>query len=133
MFAQHPSLEALKPYHCDYLFQAKDNQPKVHAKMKGIFKDAALQEPDGCLEIFEDIPPQKPPKSQNCKVDKKEYREDKHVCGSDWGEAWTVYPGNGGGTCLDHRRVAKISRLSMVINHKGRTATKSENSSISTV
>jgi hypothetical protein len=45
IFAQRPLLEAIQEYHRDYLFQVKANQPKVHAKMKQIFKDAEQQEP----------------------------------------------------------------------------------------
>jgi hypothetical protein len=75
IFAGRPLLIALQEYHCDYLFQVKDNQPKVHAKMKEIFKDATKQEPDDCLEIEEDVPPpkpqKKPPKSHDRKVNKK--------------------------------------------------------------
>jgi len=49
----------------------KDHQPKVHAKMKEVFKDVPLQEPDDCLEIV-DIPPQKKKsKSYDRKVSKK--------------------------------------------------------------
>jgi hypothetical protein len=73
IYAGRPLLTALKEYHCDYLFQVKDNQPKVHTKMKEIFKDAPLQEPDDCLEICEDIPPpkKKRQKSYDRKVNKK--------------------------------------------------------------
>jgi len=49
IFAQRPLLEALQEYHCDYLFQVKDNQPKILAKMKVIFKDAEHQEPNDVL------------------------------------------------------------------------------------
>jgi hypothetical protein len=49
IYAQRPLLEALQEYHCDYLFQVKDNQPKILAKMKVIFKDAEHQEPDDVL------------------------------------------------------------------------------------
>jgi hypothetical protein len=45
IFAQRPLLEAIQEYQRDYLVQVKDNQPKVHAKMKEIFKDAEQQEP----------------------------------------------------------------------------------------
>jgi hypothetical protein len=74
IFAQRPLLLALQEYHCDYLFQVKDNQPKVHAKMKEIFKDAPKQVPDDCLEIeIVDTPPQhkKKRKSYDRKVNKK--------------------------------------------------------------
>ena len=72
IFAQRPLLTALQEYHCDYLFQVKDNQPKVHAKMKEVFKDVSHQEPDDCVEIV-DAPPQKKkkPKSHDRKVNKK--------------------------------------------------------------
>jgi hypothetical protein len=46
MFAQRPLLEALQAYHCDYLFQIKNNQPKVLKKMEETFKDAPQQEPN---------------------------------------------------------------------------------------
>ena len=49
IFAQRPLLEALQEYHCDYLFQVKDNQPKVLAKMKVLFNDAEHQKPDDVL------------------------------------------------------------------------------------
>jgi hypothetical protein len=49
IFAQRPLLEALQEYHCDYLFQVKDNQPKILAKMKVLFKDAEHQEPNDVL------------------------------------------------------------------------------------
>gem|GEM_PF-4025220 len=74
MFAGRPLLEALKKYHCDYLFQVKDNQPKVHAEMEEIFKDAPQQEPDDCLEReIVDVPPQqrKKRKSYDRKVNKQ--------------------------------------------------------------
>jgi hypothetical protein len=73
IFANRPLLEELKKYHCDYLFQVKDNQRKVHAKMKEIFKDVAKQEPDDCLEIVDDVPQQKKKKqkSYDRKVAKK--------------------------------------------------------------
>jgi hypothetical protein len=45
IFAQRPLLEAIQEYQRDYLVQVKENQPKVHAKMKQIFKDAEQQEP----------------------------------------------------------------------------------------
>jgi hypothetical protein len=49
IFAQRPLLEALQEYHCDYLFQVKDNQPKILAKMKVIFKDVEHQVPNDVL------------------------------------------------------------------------------------
>ena len=49
IFAQRPLLEALQEYHCDYLFQVKENQPKILAKMKVIFKDTEHQKPDNVL------------------------------------------------------------------------------------
>jgi hypothetical protein len=45
IFAQRPLLEAIQEYQRDYLVQVKENQPKVHAKMKQIFKDVEQQEP----------------------------------------------------------------------------------------
>jgi hypothetical protein len=47
--AQRPLLEALQEYHCDYLFQVKNNQPKILAKMEVFFKDAEHQEPSDVL------------------------------------------------------------------------------------
>jgi hypothetical protein len=44
IFAQRPLLEALQEYERDYLFQVKDNQPKVLKKMEETFKDAPKQE-----------------------------------------------------------------------------------------
>jgi len=44
IFAQRPLLEALQEYHRDYLFQVKENQPKVLKKMQETFKDAPKQE-----------------------------------------------------------------------------------------
>ena len=49
LFAQRPLLEALQEYHCDYLFQVKENQPKILAKMKVFFKDAEHQEPNDVM------------------------------------------------------------------------------------
>ena len=42
IFAQRPLLEALQEYERDYLFQVKENQPKVLKKMKEVFKDVEL-------------------------------------------------------------------------------------------
>ena len=44
IFAQRPLLEALQEYHRDYLFQVKENQPKVLKKMEETFKDVPKQE-----------------------------------------------------------------------------------------
>jgi len=44
IFAQRPLLEALRNHGRDYLFQVKENQPKVLKKMKEAFKDALKQE-----------------------------------------------------------------------------------------
>jgi len=49
LYAQRPLLEALQKYHCDYLFQVKENQPKILAKMKVLFSDAEHQKPDDVL------------------------------------------------------------------------------------
>ena len=49
IYAQRPLVEALQQYHCDYLFQVKENQPKILAKMKVIFKDAEHQEPNDVM------------------------------------------------------------------------------------
>jgi len=44
IFTQRPLLEALQEYERDYLFQVKENQPKVLKKMQEVFKDAPKQE-----------------------------------------------------------------------------------------
>jgi len=44
IFAQRPLLEAIQEHHRDYLFQVKDNQPKVLEKLEETFKDAPKQE-----------------------------------------------------------------------------------------
>jgi hypothetical protein len=49
IFAQRPLLEALQKYNCDYLFQVKENQPKILEKMKVIFKDAEHQQPNDVM------------------------------------------------------------------------------------
>ena len=75
MFTQRPLLEAIREYERDYLFQVKENQPKVLQKMKEVFKDAELQEPDDCIEVVEEVPPQKKkPKSYDRTVAKKKRR-----------------------------------------------------------
>jgi hypothetical protein len=72
IFAQRPLLEAIREYERDYLFQVKENQPKVLRKMEEVFKDAELQEPDDTIEIVEDTTPKKKsPKLQDRKVAKK--------------------------------------------------------------
>jgi hypothetical protein len=72
IFAQRPLLEAIREYERDYLFQVKDNQPKVLKKMKEVFEDGELQEPDDTLEIVADTPQtQKKHKSYDRKVSKK--------------------------------------------------------------
>jgi len=71
LFAQRPLLESLKKCRGDYLFQVKDNQPKVHAKMKEVFKDVLQQEPDDCIEIVDAPPQKKKSKSYDRKVSKK--------------------------------------------------------------
>jgi len=43
IYAQRPLLEVLQEYHRDYLFQVKENQPKVLKKMEVTFKDAVPQ------------------------------------------------------------------------------------------
>ena len=45
IFTQRPLLEAIQEYERDYLFQVKENQPKVLEKMKETFKDAPQQKP----------------------------------------------------------------------------------------
>ena len=59
IFAQRPLLEAIREYERDYLFQVKENQPKVLRKMEEVFKNAELQEPDDTIEIVEDTPQKK--------------------------------------------------------------------------
>jgi hypothetical protein len=76
IYAQRPLIKAIREHHRDYLFQVKDNQPKVLAKLEASFKDAPQQEPDDCVEIIvDDAQPQKPPqrkvKSYDRKVNKK--------------------------------------------------------------
>jgi hypothetical protein len=73
IFTQRPLLEAIQEYERDYLFQVKENQPKVFRKLKEVFKGAELQEPDDTLEIVEDALSEKPKrdKSQDRKVSKK--------------------------------------------------------------
>jgi hypothetical protein len=46
IYAQRPLIEALQQYHCDYLFQVKDNQPNTMKKMEWVFKDAKAQTPN---------------------------------------------------------------------------------------
>jgi len=65
IFAQRPLLEAIREYERDYLFQVKDNQPKVLKKMKEVFKDVELQEPDDSLELSDDAPLQKKKKRKS--------------------------------------------------------------------
>ena len=72
IFAQRPLLEALQEYERDYLFQVKENQPKVLKKMKEVFKDAELEKPDDTIEIVEETPQKKKsPKLHDRKVVKK--------------------------------------------------------------
>ena len=47
IFTQRPLLEAIREYERDYLFQVKENQPKVLKKLKQVFEDAPQQKPDG--------------------------------------------------------------------------------------
>jgi hypothetical protein len=47
IFAQRPLLEVLQEYHRDYLFQVKENQPKVLAQMKLMFEDAPKKKEPG--------------------------------------------------------------------------------------
>jgi hypothetical protein len=49
VYAQRPLLEALQEYHCDYLFQVKNNQPKILAKRTVIFQEADSQKPNDVL------------------------------------------------------------------------------------
>ena len=68
IYAQRPLLKAIQDYNRDYLFQVKDNQPKVMAKLKESFKDAPKQKPDDYREIPIDA---LPPKSYDRRVGKK--------------------------------------------------------------
>ena len=54
MYSNRPLLEAIQEYNRDYLFQVKDNQPNVMAKLEEAFKDAPTQEPDVYEEIVID-------------------------------------------------------------------------------
>jgi hypothetical protein len=40
IFTQRPLLEAIREYERDYLFQVKENQPRILKKMEAVFKDA---------------------------------------------------------------------------------------------
>jgi len=68
IFAQRPLLEAPQEYHRDYLFQVKENQPKVLKKMQETFKDVPKQET-------------KNSHSYNRQVDKKRGLVRSAVCG----------------------------------------------------
>jgi len=46
IFAQRPLLEAIQEYHCDYLFQVKENQGRVLEQMKVTFEEAPQQAPN---------------------------------------------------------------------------------------
>jgi hypothetical protein len=82
IYAQRPLLEALQEYERDYLFQVKENQPKVLKKMKEVFKDAELQEPDDTTESVENVPQKKQsPKLHDRKVAKKRGLLRFAVCG----------------------------------------------------
>jgi len=48
IYAQRPLLEALQEYHCDYLFQVKNNQPKILQKVKTLFANVSEQESQDC-------------------------------------------------------------------------------------
>jgi hypothetical protein len=82
IYSQRPLLEALQEYERDYLFQVKENQPKVLKKMKEVFKDVELEEPDDTREIVGDAPPEKKsPKLHDRKVAKKRGLLRSVVCG----------------------------------------------------
>jgi len=49
IYAQRPLLEALQEYHCDYLFQVKNNQPKILQVMKTVFADVPERKTDDCM------------------------------------------------------------------------------------
>jgi hypothetical protein len=78
IYAQRPLLEAIQEYQRDYLFQVKENQPNVLAKLKETFKDAPQQEPDDTQEISIDLPTQK---LHDRRVDKKRGLLRYAVCG----------------------------------------------------
>ena len=85
-YANRPLVEAIRQYHRDYLFQVKDNMPKVLAKLEEAFKDVPMQEPDVHEEIvIDDAPPQEAPKrkvkSYDRKVNKKRGLLRHVVCG----------------------------------------------------
>ena len=65
IFTQRPLLEAIQDYERDYLFQVKENQPKVLRKMEEVFNDAGFQEPDDTLEIVDDALPEKQRKQKS--------------------------------------------------------------------
>jgi len=77
MYSNRPLVEAIQEYNRDYLFQVKDNQPNVMAKLEEAFKDAPTQEPDVYEEIvIDDVPPsqdapKRKVKSYDRKVNKK--------------------------------------------------------------
>jgi hypothetical protein len=84
IFAQRPLLEALKEYHCDYLFQVKANQKNILKKMKFVFAGVEQQEPDDVLEVAVEALPQKQKKktkSYDRKVNKKRGLWKSAVCG----------------------------------------------------
>jgi hypothetical protein len=59
IYAGRPLITALQKYHCDYLFQGKDNQSKIREKLEAVFADAPNQEPDDYPEIVDEVPPKK--------------------------------------------------------------------------
>jgi hypothetical protein len=78
-------LEALKEYHCDYLFQVKDNQARILEKMEIVFAGVEQQEPNDVLEVAVDVPPpkqqKKKTKSYDRQVNKKRGLRKSVVCG----------------------------------------------------
>jgi hypothetical protein len=74
-YANRPLVEAIRKYDRDYLFQVKNNMPKVLAKLEAAFNDVPTQEPEHCVEMVIDAPPQnaqqRKVKSYNRKVNKK--------------------------------------------------------------
>jgi hypothetical protein len=71
-YSNRPLVEAIRMYDRDYLFQVKDNMPKVLAKLEKAFKDAPTQEPDDCREIaIGDAPSQRSPKRKTKSYDRK--------------------------------------------------------------
>jgi hypothetical protein len=68
IYAGRPLITALQEYHCDYLFQVKDNQSNIKEKLESAFADAPTQEPDDEQEIIDEVPQ---PKTRKRRVDRQ--------------------------------------------------------------